>query len=391
MRIEEVVRPDSLSFANQRKVVILRDVHGHSWSHIASQVYNNQGERPSRFLVARVYKRFGRRNGRVVMNYANCGRRPWKVTSDVKSFLLSRLRILRKRSLCTSTMLQRQLAQERGVCLEASTIRRVLTQAGYKWLPRSQKRKYSPEVRAARLAFAQRFACMRPCQVKAAIAMSIDGIVLSMPPTDAAERANWCACGDTHMWRKPSEAASPDLAGDQKYGKQVPPERAVPMWGGITHAGFSVLCFHPQKKLKAEEWARVVQKGVVVAAIRGMAPAKPDGPWPLLADNERFLRAPASRAAYAAEGLSLVRAMPPKSPDLNPIERYWAWLRRKLRLMDLQDLHLRRPRLGKTAYKARIRAVCKSAKSHQVAAACFKGLRKVCREVVRKKGAAARS
>ena len=391
MRIEEVVRPDSLSFANQRKVVILRDAHGHSWSDIASKVYNLKGERPSRFLVARVYKRFGRRNGRVQMRYANCGRRPWKVTPGVKSFLLSRLRILRRRSLCTSTMLQRELAEAQGVRLEASTIRRVLTRAGYKWLPRSQKRKYSPKDRKARAAFAARFASMRPCEVRAAIVMCIDGIVLSMPPEDAAERANWCACGDTHMWRKPCEAASPELAGDEKYGKQVPLRRAVPMWGGITHSGFSLLCFHPQKKLTAVEWARVVQKGGVLGAIRRMHPEKAHGPWPLLADNERFLRAAASRAAYAAEGLSLVRDMPPRSPDLNPIERYWAWLRRKLRLMDLQDLHLRRPRLGKTAYKARIRAVCKSPKSQDVAAACFKGLRKVCREVVRKRGAGARS
>ena len=193
------------------------------------------------------------------------------------------------------------------------------------------------------------------------------------------------------MWRKPSEAASPELAGDERYGKQVPLERAVPMWGGITPTGFALLCFHPRKKITAVEWARTVQKGVVVDAIRRMAPAKAHGPWPMLADNERFIRAPASRAAYMAEGLTLVQDMPPRSPDLNPIERYWAWLRRKLRAMDLQDLHQKRPRLGKMAYKARVRAVCKSAKSQRVAAACYGGFRKVCREVVRKKGAAARS
>ena len=232
---------------------------------------------------------------------------------------------------------------------------------------------------------------MRPSQLRRAIAMSIDGIVLSMPPTDAAERANWCDHGETHMWRKPSEAASPELAGDEKYGKQVPPERAIPMWGGISHAGFALLCFHPRKKITAAEWARTVRKGVVADAIRRMAPAKAHGPWALLADNERFIRAPASRAAYTAEGLAIVDAMPPRSPDLNPIERYWAWLRRKLRAMDLEDLHRKRARLGKMAYKARVRAVCKSSKSQRVAAACFRGFRTVCREVVRKKGAAARS
>ena len=91
MRIQEVVRPNSLNFVNQRKVMLLRDGYGESWSRIASQVFNLKGERPSRVLVARVYKNFGRRKGRVSMRYDNCGRRPWKVTAEVKSFLVSRL------------------------------------------------------------------------------------------------------------------------------------------------------------------------------------------------------------------------------------------------------------------------------------------------------------
>ena len=391
MRIEEVVHPCSLSFPNQRKVVLLRDVHGQSWTRIASQVVNLRGGRPSRVLVARVYKKSSRSTGRVRLRYGNCGRRPWKVTAEVRSFLISRLRMLRRRFLCTSTMLQRELARDKGVYLEASTIRRALTSAGYKWLPRAQKRKYSTEDRKRRLTFARRYAAMRPPQLRASIAMAIDGIVLSMPPKNDAERANWCAHGDTHMWRKASEAASPELAGDEQYAKQVPPDRAVPMWGGITHKGFALLCFHPQKKLSSPEWARVVGKGTVADAIRAMQPQTAEGPWPLLADNESFLRAEVSRDAYSEEGLCLVPNMPPRSPDLNPIERYWAWLRRKLRKMDLHDLHHKRPRLGKTAYKARVRAVCKTMKSQQVAAACFKGLQKVCREVVQKKGAAARA
>ena len=44
----------------------------------------------------------------------------------------------------------------------------------------------------------------------------------------------------------------------------------------------------------------------------------------------------------------------PKSPDLNPVEMFWGWLRKKLRSMDLEDLRKKRRPLGKTAYTARV-------------------------------------
>ena len=80
--------------------------------------------------------------------------------------------------------------------------------------------------------------------------------------------------------------------------------------------------------------------------------------------------------------------IPPKSPDLNPVERFWAWLRKKLLAMDLQDAVRKKKVLGKAAYAARVKRVLKTKKAQNVAAACAKGLRKVAREVVRRKGAA---
>ena len=64
-------------------------------------------------------------------------------------------------------------------------------------------------------------------------------------------------------------------------------------------------------------------------------------------------RAPASRKAYRACGVSLWK-LPAKSPDLNPVEKYWSWLRRRMRAMDLADQSAKRPALGKAAYKARL-------------------------------------
>ena len=81
--------------------------------------------------------------------------------------------------------------------------------------------------------------------------------------------------------------------------------------------------------------------------------------------------------------------VPASSPDLNPIEMYWAWVRRKLRVMDLVDMKQKRPALRKPAYIERVRSLFRSNRSQCVAAQCAKNLRKVCLQVIRNKGAAA--
>ena len=74
----------------------------------------------------------------------------------------------------------------------------------------------------------------------------------------------------------------------------------------------------------------------------------------------------------------------------NPIEKYWAWLRKALLARDLSDAVAKRPALDKAGYTTRVRAICRTQRSHAVAAACSKSLRKTCAEVIRKKGAATR-
>ena len=82
--------------------------------------------------------------------------------------------------------------------------------------------------------------------------------------------------------------------------------------------------------------------------------------------------------------------IPARSPDLNPVEKFWAWLRRALRRLDLHDLKRKRVCLSKIKYLARVRAVCKSLRAQRAAAAYAKGLKNVCKEVIKKKGAASR-
>ena len=150
------------------------------------------------------------------------------------------------------------------------------------------------------------------------------------------------------------------------------------------------MMFHRKHKFNTEEWVAGVKRGRLTGAIRSLNPVKEHGPWFVLCDNEAFLRTRDSAAAHATANVILC-SVPPRSPDLNPIEKFWAWLRNRLRQRDLEDLQAGRPALGKNAVKDRVRAICRSQHARRVAAACALGLRKVCLEVIAKKGAMARS
>ena len=313
-----------------------------------------------------------------------------KVTKAVEAFLLRRLQVLRTKCICASTTLQRELAAFGMVALEGSTIRRILARNGFQWLPRAQKRKYSPEVMQERLAFARAVLRLSKAQLREKLCLSMDGVVLSLPPKDAVDRVNYCTCGDTHMWRTKGEAASPELAGDDPYPAQLAAARAVPLWGGISEGGFAVVAFHSRKKFNTPQWVKVVHAGKLSKAIRALHPVKPHGPWKVLCDNETFLRTAASRAAHDECGVSMSWKMPAKSPYLNPVEKFWGWLRRQLRIKDLADLRAKRPPIGRTAFQARVRSLCATRKAQCVAMNIAAGFRKTCKEVVMKKGAMAR-
>ena len=114
---------------------------------------------------------------------------------------------------------------------------------------------------------------------------------------------------------------------------------------------------------------------------------KANGPYHVICDSESFLRAKVCNNAHKAVKVKLW-SIPAKSPDLNPVERFWAWLRRRLRTLDLRDAVAGRPVLGKIAYKARVRAVCRTKKAQEVAASQAKLMKRVCNLVLKKKGAA---
>ena len=65
---------------------------------------------------------------------------------------------------------------------------------------------------------------------------------------------------------------------------------AVPLWGGIAANGFAHIAFHKGKKLTIDEWLVAVRSGKFRTAIVRLNPERPNGPWHVLCDNERFMK-----------------------------------------------------------------------------------------------------
>ena len=111
------------------------------------------------------------------------------------------------------------------------------------------------------------------------------------------------------------------------------------------------------------------------------------GPWLLLIDGEHFLTSAPAKAAYKKMEIEVLK-IPPRSPDCNPIEKFWGWLRRELKTRDLTDLQKKRKPLGKTAYRQRVRAVLRQKKTQEVAKRFAGDMVRVCKAVVKAKGRA---
>jgi len=228
--LRERVHPRGLSLAMQRKVYVRRTVHKEPWETIAAKVKNLEGDVPYWQVCRDAFNRLTEAD--VPNGYSNCGRHA-EITPALRKWLVSRLRALRQKTVCTSEVLQRQLAQHKGVVVEASTVRRHLKIAGYRYLKRGKKRKYTKDQRAARKGFTDWVNSLTLAELKRVIDFSLDGVVLTVPPEGVEARENFLHTDDLFVWRKPSERDLPELAGFDHYNNQVPKKRMLPLWGGI--------------------------------------------------------------------------------------------------------------------------------------------------------------
>ena len=127
----------------------------------------------------------------------------------------------------------------------------------------------------------------------------------------------------------------------------------------------------------------------MVAAVKKLQPKNKKGPWTMLCDGEGLFTAKDCKVAYKKQKITTL-TLPPKSPDLNPIEKFWGWLRRELQVRDLQDLHAKQAALTKDAYKNRVRNLLQTKRTQRTTARFATDLLKVCKEVKKEGGAAAR-
>ena len=305
------------------------------------------------------------------------------MTVEVKQWMIKKLLALRQKCVVTSTTLQSLLAKERKVKVSAAHVRRVLKDEGYRWLRRTLKRVYDKDDKEARKAFARAVLRLPIAELNEKMSLSMDGTVIIMPPKDYIDRLNHCRHGEEFMYRKQSERSHEDIQGYDHYYTQAPLERVVPLWGGVSPGGFGVVAFHKKRKMDDKEWSGYVRAGKLRKAIQKTKPVKRNGPWTVLCDGEGFMKGALSKEAHKKAKVTLWK-VPPRSPDLNPIERYWSWLKKKLRAMDLEDCTKQKPVLSKRAYIARVRREVESKQSQKVARNYALGLRNVCKKVLSK-------
>ena len=131
----------------------------------------------------------------------------------------------------------------------------------------------------------------------------------------------------------------------------------------------------------------MVEDGKLKRAIQRIQPsARRPRYSTVICDNESFLKTPGVKKAYRREKISLWH-IPAASPDLNPVEMFWGWLRKQLSKLDQRDLEAGRPVPTKGEYWERVRKLVRSAQGQRVARSDFLGLRKSCRKVVANEGA----
>ena len=358
------------------------------WPEIAGQVRNRQGDRPYWKVCRDVFNRLEKPSASTKDAYHKCGRAP-VLTKPICKWIVARMLSLRRKMEIHSTGLQALLAKEKNIIVHDSSIRKVLKNAGYKYLARGKKPKYNAEQKQKREAFGKKYANKSQREIDDTIQFFMDGVVWTVPPKNETDRENYCRSDIRKVWRRPDEHDLEELAGYDKFSKQVPHNKIVPMWGGISRGGFASVLWHEHRKTNDDEWSNAVNDRSLINALKAVNPGKRSGPWKIISDNEGFLRAGESKKTYRRLGIHLI-AIPPRSPDLNPVEKMWGWVRKELRARDLRDFAEGVPVLGKVAYRDRIKRLLRTSRAQAVAKNIAKNFRTQCKRVVKAKGAAVR-
>ena len=102
-------------------------------------------------------------------------------------------------------------------------------------------------------------------------------VLLAVPPKPQIRRENYCRASGTHCWRKLAEYNCTQLHGADRYRKQVPLARAIPLWGGCGFGGFAPVIWHRKHKMDADEWVGALQGGALTQAVRSVRSKRQPG------------------------------------------------------------------------------------------------------------------
>ena len=101
----------------------MKTVRGWSYEDIAATVVNISGEHPVWGTVRNLCNSFSENIGCRHYRYKNCGRKPWKLTPEIQTFVLKKLLGNRSSAVVTSVSLAEDVAKVYGIILEASCLR----------------------------------------------------------------------------------------------------------------------------------------------------------------------------------------------------------------------------------------------------------------------------
>ena len=174
----------------KERVYMKRKVDKKTWTQIASEVKNEQGDRPYWKVVRAAYWQLTGRTRTRKDKYHNCGRKA-SVTPALATWLVKKILSLRMKMDCTSGELSRLLAKEKHVQVTESCVRKVLNKKGYHYFPRDLKPKYDKKQREKRVDFAGPFSTCTANAQKEKVHFCMDGVVFTRPPAKLIDRENY--------------------------------------------------------------------------------------------------------------------------------------------------------------------------------------------------------
>ena len=178
---------------------------------------------------------------------------------------------------------------------------------------------------AKRNAFVQKYESRTSEWWQNSSGLVVDGVTLTKAPRSLSTKQKHAAQSIRQMWLRKGERHDSRLHTYNRYGVQLGDK--VPLWGGFSGSGhFKLRLWTATPKLNKSIWAACMP--ALRRAVEGEVSKN------IWHDNEKFLLQPATYRRYGLRSMPF----PPNSGDLNPIETVWAWLRKDLARLELEDL-----------------------------------------------------